>query len=101
MKFPKLEIDDGVIIALAKKYNMAELSLFGSILRSDFNDKSDIDILVKFNDTADYSLFDIFRIKEDFEKVLGKKVDLVEKDSLRNPYRRENILKNAKVIYEV
>jgi uncharacterized protein len=101
MKFPKTEIDDSIIIYLAKKYNVAELSLFGSILRNDFNEKSDIDILVKFLDTTDYSLFDIYRIKEDFERVLGKKVDLVEKDSLRNPYRRENILKSAKVVYEI
>lgn len=47
----------------------------------------------------EYSLFDIFKMKEEFEAVLGKAVDLIEKKSLRNPYRRENILRNLKVAY--
>jgi len=99
MKFPKIDIDENIIISLAKKYQIKELSFFGSVLRDDFNEKSDIDILVIFNENSDYSLFDLFEIKEEFEKLLGKEVDLVEKDGLRNPYRRENILKNSKVIY--
>ena len=99
MKFPKTEIQDDIIINLSKKYHIKELSFFGSILREDFNEGSDIDILVEFIDKHDYSLFDIFKMKEDFKNALGKDVDLVEKDSLRNPYRRENILKNSRVIY--
>jgi uncharacterized protein len=99
MKFPKFEIDDSIITSLAKKYRVKELALFGSVLRNDFNELSDIDILVEFNDNKEYSLFDLFVIKSEFEKAFGKDVDLVEKQSIRNPYRRENILKNAKVIY--
>ncbi len=99
MKFPNVEIQDDIIISLSKKYHIKELSLFGSILRDDFSDDSDIDILVEFIDKHEYSLFDLFKIKEDFKNALGKDVDLVEKESLRNPYRRENILKNSKVIY--
>jgi uncharacterized protein len=99
MKFPKFEIDDSVINSLAKKYKVKELALFGSVLRNDFNDLSDIDILVEFDDNKEYSLFDLFTIKSEFEKAFGKDIDLIEKQSIRNPYRRENILKNAKVIY--
>lgn len=99
MKFPKFEIDDSIILSLAKKYRVKELALFGSVLRNDFNDLSDIDILVEFDDNKEYSLFDLFTIKDEFEKAFGKDVDLIEKNSIRNPYRRENILKNAKVIY--
>ena len=99
MKFPCIEVQDSIIIALAKKYRINELSFFGSILREDFQQDSDIDILVQFDDEADYSLFDIFEIKEEFEKALGREIDLVEKKGLRNPYRRDNILRNARVIY--
>jgi predicted nucleotidyltransferase len=99
MKFPKIDIDEKLIISLAKKYKIKELALFGSVLREDFSDKSDIDILIKFTDDNDYSLFDLFEIRDEFEKVLGKEVDLIEKDSLRNPYRRDNIIRNSKVIY--
>jgi len=99
MKFPKLEIDDSAIAALAKKYKVKELAFFGSVLRDDFNDSSDIDILVEFIDDNRYSLFDLYGIRDDFEKILGKEVDLIEKQGLRNPYRRDNILKNARVVY--
>jgi uncharacterized protein len=99
MKFPRFEIDDAIIISLAKKYRVKELALFGSVLRNDFNDLSDIDILVEFDDNKEYSLFDLFIIKGEFEKAFGKDVDLIEKHSIRNPYRRDNILKNSKVIY--
>jgi len=99
MKFPCLDIDDSLIHSLARKYNVKELSFFGSVLREDFNESSDVDILIQFEEDADYSIFDLFEIKEEFENALGRDVDLVEKKGLRNPYRRENILKTAKVIY--
>ena len=99
MKFPKIEIEDDVIMSLSRKYHIKELSFFGSILREDFSENSDIDILIEFIDNKEYSLFDIFKMKEEFEAELGKGVDIVEKESLRNPYRRENILKNLKVVY--
>ncbi len=99
MKLPKIEIDDQLIRSLAKKYRIKELSLFGSVLRDDFNDNSDIDILIQFIDDSEYSLFDLFSIREEFERALGKDVDLIEKKSLRNPYRRTNILASARLIY--
>jgi uncharacterized protein len=99
MRFPKIEIDENAITSLAKKYQIREMAFFGSVLREDFNDQSDIDILIKFYDNNNYSLFDLFKMKEDFEEVLGKEVDIIEKDGLKNPYRREAILKNAKVVY--
>ena len=99
MRFPKYEIDDTVIEAISLAYHIEELSLFGSILTERFTEESDIDLLVVFNEGVAYSLFDLFAIQEVFEKALGRRVDLVEKGSLRNPYRKELILKNAKVIY--
>ena len=99
MKFPMIEINDDVIISLARKYHIKELSFFGSVLREDFKENSDIDILIEFEDKTDYSLFDLFKLKEEFKIALGKEVDLIEKEGLRNPYRRKNILKNSRVIY--
>ncbi|MEW5817192.1 MAG: nucleotidyltransferase domain-containing protein [Spirochaetota bacterium] len=99
MKFPHAEIDDAVITSLARKYRIKELALFGSILRDDFNDRSDIDILVEFDPEVDYSLFDLMEIKEEFSKVLKRHVDLIEKAGLRNPYRKEKILRTARTIY--
>ncbi|MDA8410049.1 MAG: nucleotidyltransferase domain-containing protein [Treponema sp.] len=99
MKLPRIELDDFLIISLAKKYRMKELSLFGSVLRDDFSDKSDIDLLVQFDENVELSLFDLFEIREAFEKAFGREVDLIEKAGLRNPYRRDRILSTAKVVY--
>lgn len=100
MEFPKGDIDLDVVKSLSEKFKIKELFLFGSILGEDFNEKSDIDILVEFLPEADYSLFDLFVIKDVFSQKLGRKVDLVEKQGLRNPYRRKRILETARKIYD-
>jgi len=99
MDFPKTTIDVNGFIELAKSVQIIELYLFGSVLRDDFGPQSDIDILVRFSPDSHYSLFDLFDIREKFQKFFNRKVDLVEIDSLRNPYRRENILGHSRKIY--
>jgi len=89
-----------VLKTLSRKHKIKTLSLFGSVLRHDFNENSDIDILVEFLPETDYSLFELYDIQEDFSSTLGRKVDLVEKQSLRNPYRKKRILETARKIYE-
>jgi predicted nucleotidyltransferase len=84
------------------KNQVKELSIFGSALREDFNSNSDIDLLVTFSDTAQNSLFDIVRIKEEFENFLERPVDLVNRKAVeesKNIYRKKAILESAKVIY--
>ena len=85
-----------------KKHKIRELSLFGSALRDDFNDKSDIDLLYVFSDDSSCGLFDVVRIKDELEELFGRRVDLVSKDAIeksRNIIRRESILGNSKIIY--
>lgn len=100
MKLPKIEIDENFIIEIAKKYNIRELSLFGSVLRNDFSITSDIDLLIEFNKNTNYSYFDLQEIKEKLSNVLKRPVDLVEKESITNPFRRKDILNSARKIYE-
>ncbi len=85
-----------------KKHKIRELSLFGSALRDDFNDKSDIDLLYVFSDDSSCGLFDVVRIKDELEELFGRRVDLVSKDAIeksRNIIRRESILGTSKIIY--
>jgi len=99
MKFPNIELDENILIELSHKYNIIELGLFGSVLRDDFSLNSDIDILIEFSPDTQYSFFDVLHIKEDFQKQLGRPIDLVEKEGIKNPYRRNEILSTNKVIY--
>ena len=100
MKLPNIEIDENFIIEIAKNYNIRELSLFGSVLRNDFNSDSDIDLLIEFKMNTHYSYFDLLEIKDKLSDILNRPVDLVEKDSLKNPYRRNEIINTARKIYE-
>jgi len=84
---------------LAKSLKISELSVFGSVLNDNFNNDSDVDLLVTFSPSAHYSYFDILDIKELFENALGRKVDLIEKASIKNPFKRAEIINNSKVIY--
>jgi predicted nucleotidyltransferase len=62
------------------KYGVTKSDLFGSYARGDFNDQSDIDLLVDVPDGT--SLFDIIYLKNDLEKTLGREVDVVTYDSV-------------------
>ena len=99
MKLPKLEINENKVKEIASSYKILELYIFGSALRQDFNDKSDIDLLIKLSKDSGYSIFELIEIKEKFENLFSRKIDLVELEGLRNPYRKEEILKTAKMIY--
>jgi len=76
-----------------------EFSLFGSILREDFRPESDVDVLVTFAPEAQVSLFDLVQMQIELESLFGRPVDVVEKDALRNPFRKREILSTAQVVY--
>jgi len=81
------------------RWKIAEFALFGSVLREDFRSDSDVDVLVRFEKRADWDLFDWVNMIEELKGIFGREVDLVEKTTLRNPFRRHYILNNQKVIY--
>ncbi|MEY4833911.1 MAG: hypothetical protein RI980_26 [Bacteroidota bacterium] len=85
---------------LCTLYNVETMYLFGSALNSNFNSESDIDLLVKFKpmDLAYY--FDNYNnFKENLKIVLGRDIDLVEEQSLRNPILIDSIEKSKELIY--
>ncbi len=87
------------IAAFCKRWQISEFSLFGSVLREDFTPESDVDVLVNFQQQAKWSLWDLMDMTEELEKMFGRKVDLVEKEAIRNPYRRHAILNGSQVFY--
>ena len=73
--------------------------MFGSVLRDDFRPDSDIDVLVSIDPKAHIGLFEIAQMQIELEKMFKHSVDLIEKEELRNPYRRSEILRTAQVVY--
>lgn len=88
------------IIALCEKYRVSKLFVFGSILNDNFKSTSDIDLLVDFLDVDLYNYADnYFDFKISLEKLLNRKIDLLENNAINNPYLRESIDSSKQMIY--
>ena len=99
MPIPHLTIDRARLGDFCRKWKVAELSFFGSVLRDDFRPDSDVDVLVSFEPDAGWTLLDLVSMRREIAEVLGRSVDLVEEAALRNPYRRSAILRSKQVVY--
>ena len=84
---------------ICQKWKIREFSLFGSILRNDFNKTSDVDVLVSFEPNSKLSLMEIVQIKDELKTIFGREIDIVEKEAIRNPFRKQEILSSREVIY--
>jgi len=87
------------IADFCKRWSINEFALFGSVLREDFSPDSDIDVLISIDPKAHIGLLEIVQMQLELEKMFKRPVDLVEKEGLRNPYRRRAILRTAQVVY--
>src|SRR5437867_4089889 len=99
MATPRLTLPREQIADFCRRWKVAELSFFGSVMRDDFRPDSDVDLLVTFEPEADWNLFDLVTMREDLAARLGRSVDLVEEAALRNPYRRSAIQRSKHVVY--
>jgi predicted nucleotidyltransferase len=99
MRQIKITLPQQKIEEFCLKWEISEMALFGSVLSDDFRSDSDIDVLVSFKDGDGLGLFDFVDMIDELKAIFGRKVDLVEKDSLRNPFRRQAILTGNEVIY--
>lgn len=96
---PAIEIPEQRIAEFCRRWKVAELGLFGSVLREDFRPDSDIDVLVSLAPDAHWSLFEWMDMIDELKSIFGRQVHLVSRRSLRNPFRRHEILRTVKVIH--
>ena len=99
----RLAISEEQLIEVCRQWKIAELALFGSVLREDFRENSDIDLLISFAPDAPQGLLTLARIKHQLEDLLDRPVDLVIKEAIQegdNWIRRQEILDTAVSIYE-
>jgi len=94
-----VQLDRDALAAFCRRWRIRELCLFGSALRDDFGPGSDLDFLVSFEPETPWDLFDLVAMKAELEAHYGRSVDLVEKEALRNPWRKREILRTREVLY--
>lgn len=86
------------IAALCRRYGIAELSVFGSVARGQDRPDSDVDLLyVSVSDSA-ISLWELWELRDELARLLGRKVDLVPKDHLHWVIR-DRVLAEARPVY--
>lgn len=89
-----------MIKRLCETHNVEKLYLFGSATTTKFNEESDIDFLVKFK-SFDLKLYFInyTNFKNKLKNLLKREIDLVEEQTLKNPYLISSIEKNKELVY--
>jgi hypothetical protein len=96
----RIAIDQNELADFCRRHGVARLSVFGSVLRSDFDpDRSDVDLLVEFLPNAHKSLFKLAAMEQTLAQMLGRDVDLTTPGSL-SKYFRDQVLGSAKVLYD-
>jgi predicted nucleotidyltransferase len=93
-----IDIPYADVVELCHKYHIQRLALFGSVLRPDFNQDSDIDILVEFEPGHVPGLA-FFHVESELSELLRRQVDL-NTPSFLSPSFRNQVLAEAVVLYE-
>jgi uncharacterized protein len=98
----QIALSEAKVGEFCRKWKIAELALFGSVLRDDFRPDSDVDMLVTFTPEAHWSLLDLVKMEEELGMTISHKVDLVERRAIEqseNYIRRRHILSSAEPLY--
>lgn len=95
-----IELNLQKIFDLCRRYKVNKLFVFGSILTTRFNNESDIDMVVNFQDIPleDYA-DNYLNFKDALVQLLGREVDLLEETGIRNKVLQANIDRTKQLIY--
>lgn len=86
---------------LCRRYHIRKLAVFGSAARGELGPRSDVDLMVEFEPGRAPSLWEGPDFDKAFSALFGNRpVDIVPPEVMRNPYRRQTIQRDLKVLYE-
>jgi predicted nucleotidyltransferase len=98
MDYSSFLIADRVIQEMCRRYRVRELAVFGSALREDFGDQSDVDLLVEFEPDVQMGFIGFSKLRRELSAHLHRPVDLVPKGGLK-PRIRNTVLSEARILY--
>lgn len=93
----RIPIDPVRIAEICQRHRIRRMSLYGSVIRDDFTDASDVDVLVELEPECRPG-FDFFGIAPDLEDLFGRRVDVVMPSEL-SPYYKAEVVREAVPIY--
>lgn len=94
-----LAVDRELLADFCRRHCIRRLALFGSVLRTDFREDSDIDVLVEFASGHTVGLIRLAGIERELSEMLGRKVDMRTPADLSR-YFRDEVVRGAEVLYD-
>jgi predicted nucleotidyltransferase len=94
----KINISPENLAAFCQRYQVRRMSLFGSVLREDFQEESDVDVLVQFDPDARVSFMTLGKMRRELTAIFQRPVDVIPQDGLK-PVIREQVLSSAYEVY--
>lgn len=94
----KVPVPLEAVLDFCRRHRVQEFALFGSVLRDDFNQNSDIDILVDFLPDTKVTFFSLADMENELRTIFRRKIDLVLKDTLHQRIAAE-VLTSREVLY--
>jgi predicted nucleotidyltransferase len=94
----RVTVDRDQLRAFCARWQVAEVALFGSVLRDDFGPDSDVDVMVTFAPDAPWTLTRWLAMQRELEAIFQRHVDLVERAAIEhsdNRFRKHEILSSA------
>jgi len=90
---PSVEKHINEIKELMIHYKVEHASVFGSAVKGNFNDSSDVDFLIKFNPSLDFETYsdNYFALMYALQKLLNRDVELVAEETITNKYFEQSI----------
>ncbi|MEK7409655.1 MAG: nucleotidyltransferase family protein [Acidobacteriota bacterium] len=98
VKIGPIEIDREKLAEICHRYQVRELSVFGSAVHGALRPDSDVDFLVEFLPQAEIGLLEFAGLMLDLSALIGRKVDLVSKGGIK-PLIRHSVLAEAQPVY--
>ncbi|MBM3501263.1 MAG: nucleotidyltransferase family protein [Armatimonadetes bacterium] len=95
---PQIDVDRDAIARFCRQNRIRWMALFGSVLRDDFRQDSDVDVLVDFEPETRIGLVGLAQLELDLEDLFGRQVDLSTFEGL-NPHFRDRVLAEARDLY--
>ena len=93
----ELPFDIGKLIDVCRQNDVAMVGVFGSTVRGEATEESDIDLIVEFSKRK--SLLKVVALERQLSSALGRKVDVLTQAAI-SPYLRDRIMSDLRVIYE-
>jgi hypothetical protein len=98
----QIDLPTEAIAEFCRRRGIARLELFGSALREDVTDSSDLDFLYVLDDATAWGFSDLLDAQDELARITVREVDLISRATIEestNPWRRKRILGEARVVY--